>query len=167
MGALRSMAVAALVVGGALTAVTPSTASAQDAGSLSALVWMAGCWEGDLGNGASYEESWMAPRGGMMLGTARMIRGGRVVSFEFLRIVDAAGTPVYLPQPGGQAATPFRSIGVEGSSVVFENLEHDFPQRIFYTLTPPDQLVARIEGPGDGGEIQGMEFPMARVACPG
>jgi hypothetical protein len=34
------------------------------------------------------------------------------------------------------------------------------------TRTPPDELLARIEGERDG-ELRGIDFPLRRVACPG
>jgi hypothetical protein len=47
-----------------------------------------------------------------------------------------------------------------------ENPDHDFPQRIVYRHTPPDSLHARIEGER-GGETRSLDFPLARVRCPG
>jgi hypothetical protein len=41
--------------------------------------------------------------------------------------------------------------------VVFENLAHDFPQRILYWLDETGALHARVEGPGEGG-IVGEEW---------
>jgi hypothetical protein len=51
-------------------------------------------------------------------------------------------------------------------SVVFENLRHDFPQRIGYERTAADRLLAWIEGPQDG-QMKRIEYPYSRVACPG
>lgn len=154
-----------LVLVGMLVAL-PSMGSSQEASPVDRLGWLAGCWEGTLSNGATYEEAWLAPRGGMMIGTARMIRDGRAVAWEYLRIVDDQGTLVYVAQPSGQAETPFRASDVGEGSVTFENPEHDFPQRVLYRLTPPASLLARIEGERDG-RTRGLDFPLARVPCPG
>jgi hypothetical protein len=40
---------------------------------------------------------------------------------------------------------------------VFENLEHDFPQRIEYQRDG-DRLTATISGPGEDGEVQSISF---------
>jgi hypothetical protein len=51
---------------------------------------------------------------------------------------------------------------------VFENLEHDFPQRIIYRRNQDGSLTARIEG-DRGGRIVGMDFhfqPKAEITCP-
>lgn len=47
---------------------------------------------------------------------------------------------------------------------VFENPEHDFPQRIIYRLESDGALFARIEGVVSGKE-KGRNFPMKRGAC--
>lgn len=130
------------------------------------LAWMAGCWRGTLSNGATYEEFWLPPYGGTLVGAARMAMEGRTLSTEFLRIVEDHGTIVYLAQPGGREVTAFPAIQLTDSNATFENPEHDFPQRILYKFSPPDSLTARIEGERDG-QPRTMEFPLARVDCSG
>jgi hypothetical protein len=139
-------------------------ATAPDA--IERLAWLAGCWEGTLSSGAVYEEMWLPPRGGTMLGAARMTRPSRTLSFEFIRIADEDGTLVYAAQPSGRPPTRFAATQVEANAVTFENPEHDFPQRIIYRHTPPDELAARIEGERDG-QLRGMDFPLRRVPCAG
>jgi hypothetical protein len=148
----------------------PAGAAAQEAGTTDApsveqLGWLAGCWEGTLSSGATYEEMWLAPRAGMLVGVARMTRGDRALSFEFMRIGVDDGALVYAAQPGGREATVFRATLVAADSVVFENPAHDFPQRIRYRHDEPDGLVATIDGER-GGERRAMEFALRRVACP-
>jgi hypothetical protein len=48
--------------------------------------------------------------------------------------------------------------------VVFENKEHDFPQRIIYRLVANGKLLGRIEGVVDGAE-RSADFPMTRTNC--
>ena len=43
------------------------------------------------------------------------------------------------------------SHGIDASSVVFENLQHDFPQRIIYRRDG-DRLCARVEGPASAAD---------------
>ena len=52
------------------------------------------------------------------------------------------------------------------SSVIFENLQHDFPQRIGYQRNGPDSLLAWIEGT-EKGQVRRVEFPYRRTRCPG
>jgi hypothetical protein len=163
--ALVCAAVLAPAAVSAQAAFTPATAGVA-VPAADRLGWLAGCWEGTLSNGAAYEEVWLAPRGGVLLGVARMTRDGRTLSFEFIRVLDDDGTLVYAAQPAGRPATPFRATAVVYGDVTFENPEHDFPQRIRYRLDGEAGLHARIEGERDG-QVRAIDFPMLRVACPG
>lgn len=96
------------------------------------LAWMSGRWEANA-TGRWTEESWSAPRGGVMLGFSRSGREQVLREFEFLRIqAGEDGVPVYLAQPGGRPAVAFRLTARDGTSATFENPAHDFPQRIRY-----------------------------------
>jgi hypothetical protein len=50
--------------------------------------------------------------------------------------------------------------------VVFENREHDFPQRVGYERTAGDELLAWIEGARQGRSRR-IEFHYHRASCPG
>jgi hypothetical protein len=131
---------------------------------LARVAWLAGCWRGiDAEPGTA--EHWMAPAGGTLLGMARTVRQGRTVEHEFLQIRETAeGKLVYVAQPSGQAMAQFTAIRVGEREVVFENAEHDFPQRILYRLDGEGRLQARIEGTLKGAS-KGLDFPMKRVSC--
>jgi hypothetical protein len=136
------------------------------AATLTRLRWLQGCWLGTLDGGATYEEIWMSPLGGTMLGMARMSHQGRTVSFEFMRIEDDGQTARFQAQPAGRPATEFREVESGPGSVVFANDGHDFPQRVRYRLVPPDSLHAAIEGTM-GEQSRSFHFPLARSSCPG
>jgi hypothetical protein len=107
------------------------------------LAWLAGDWVSEDG-GRWTEESWTAPRGGVMLGHSRSGRGDSLREFEFLRIAAGEdGVPAYLAQPQGGAAVAFRLVRHDTTSVTFENEAHDYPQRIAYARTG-DTLTATI-----------------------
>ena len=85
-----------------------------------------------------------------MVGMHRTVKGDRMVEFEFLRIEEQQGVPVYLAMPNGRSpATPFRLKTLERERVVFENAAHDFPQRILYWKEGA-ALRSRIEGTQNG-----------------
>jgi hypothetical protein len=107
------------------------------------LAWMSGHWETSAG-GRWTEESWSAPRGGIMLGHSRSGSGDRLREFEFLRLqAGADGVPAYFAQPGGRPPVAFRLTARDGTSATFENPAHDFPQRIVYRRDG-DSMVATI-----------------------
>lgn len=130
------------------------------------LGWMEGCWRGTLAGGATYEEVWLAPLDGSMLGMARMSRDGRALSFEFMRIENDGETAIFSAQPSGRPATEFRAVETGPDSVLFANEGHDFPQRVRYRLVPPDSLHATIEGHA-GEQRRSFHFPLGRSLCPG
>ena len=115
------------------------------AASLADLAWMSGAWTGTTG-AMRVEEYWTSADGMLMAGVHRDLKDGRTVSFEFLRIEQHGDSLVYLAMPRGRTATPFPLKSLEGKKVVFENLAHDFPQRILYWLDDKGALHARTEG---------------------
>ncbi|HEV8364745.1 MAG TPA: DUF6265 family protein [Gemmatimonadaceae bacterium] len=136
-----------------------SVAQAQDVPK-----WLAGCWE-LRGQGRLTVEMWMPPAGNLMLGGSRTVVNRVVREFEHLRIKSDAGKLTYIALPSGQNETPFPAKEVSGSSLVFENLSHDFPQRIIYRKRGADSIVARIEGRGPNSRTRGFDFPMRRASC--
>jgi len=132
-----------------ITTLSAGRAEQATKPTLDSLLWMAGSWTG-TSRGIDMEEHWMAPKGNSMIGIHRDVGKGRTLSFEFLRIEQQADQIVYLSMPNGRSpATPFPLKGVTGTRVVFENLAHDFPQRIIYWKDGND-LRARIEGTMNG-----------------
>lgn len=137
-----------ILMGAAAMSLTQA-AGPQAPPALSDLAWLAGSWAGRAGD-LEMEEHWTSPRGGSMLSVHRDVKGGATVSFEFARIEQKPDGLYFLASPGGAPATPFRLEKMEGRRVVFENTEHDFPQRVIYWLHPDGSLGARIEGMQDG-----------------
>ncbi len=88
----------------------------------------------------------MAPRGELMVGMARSIRGDQATGYEFLLLQVRDGKLVFTAHPSGQARSEFVSTFVSESAFSVENAEHDFPKRIEYERVSPDSLVARVYG---------------------
>lgn len=134
-----------------------------NAGDVSQLAWMSGCWAATAGP-MLIEEQWAKPIGGMMIGLGRTSKQGKVVFHEFMRITTNGADITYTPRIGSsEKPVPFKLIRQSDSEVVFENAAHDFPQRILYRKQAAG-LFARIEGV-DKGKERGEDFPMKRVAC--
>jgi hypothetical protein len=129
---------ALLVLALALASPAPPT-------DVSALSWLSGRWIGSH-DGADTEEFWSDVRGGTLLGLHRDVKAGKTVGFEFFRIEAVPEGLTYFASPQGRPATPFRAIENVKGRVVFENKEHDFPNRILYWLGEDGRLHARIEG---------------------
>lgn len=128
------------------------------------LAWLAGCWSVEGAEPGSGEQ-WMPLAGGSLLGMSRTVRQQKTVAFEFMRIAQAPdGQVTFFAQPSGKPAASFPARSLDDTEVVFENLDHDFPQRVIYRFVAPAQLRARIEGLR-GGSLKRIEFPMVRVNC--
>lgn len=125
--------------------------------------WLVACWErrGTLVT----EERWLPPKGGIMLGVSTSVRGDRAVSWEFLRIERKRDRLIYHAFPSGQMPTAFPAITESDTVLVFENLDHDFPQRVIYRRTSADSLHARIEGVVRD-TLRGVDFRYRNVTCP-
>ncbi len=133
------------------------------ASDVSDLYWMSGCWALDrqeYGSG----ENWTQPAGGSMLGVSRVVVNGETTAFEYLRIETNHEGIALVAAPSGQAATRFELISMRKHEVVFENADHDFPQRIRYRLEDDDRLIADISG-DINGVTRTANFPMMRTAC--
>lgn len=128
------------------------------------LGWLSGCWAAvnqEPGSG----EQWMPPAGSTMFGVSRSIRNGETVAFEFIRIVEQEdGGLQFIASPSGQGTTSFSMLSLGDREVVFENPDHDFPQRIIYRLMSDEELLGRIEGTIDGKE-RAIDFPMKKIDC--
>lgn len=82
-------------------------------------------------------------------------------SFEYMRLVPAGSAAGLYVQPNGVAVIRF-DIAEEGElRVVFENTQHDFPQRIEHRRSGVS-LQAGISGPGDDGKILRIAFECRR-----
>lgn len=131
---------------------------------LSQLAWLGGCWQAEDAEAGSGEH-WMPLAGGTLLGVSRTVKQGRTVAHEFMQIrEDANGQVAFFAQPAGQPPAVFPLLRISATEAVFQDLEHDFPQRVVYGLAGPDRLDARIEGVRDGAPVA-VRFPMRRVSC--
>lgn len=131
-----------------MTGLLLAIASGAHAGELE---WLAGHWCGQHGKTFS-EETWMAPRGGLLVGMHRDSRDGKATGFEFMRIAQQDGRWVLLAQPGDGAVTAFPAASVEKDRVVFANPSHDFPRRVIYQRRGVDTLHARVDDGRDDGK---------------
>lgn len=138
------------------------TVFAQQKNSVADLSWLTGHWELVKGERRT-DEVWLAPAGNMMFAVSRTIRGEKPIEHEFIVIdQDSVGDIYYRAQPSRQQGTSFRLTSVQPNAAVFENLQHDFPQRIIYRKISDDSLIARIEGTRNG-TLRGVEFPYKKI----
>jgi hypothetical protein len=68
----------------------------------------------------------------------------------------------YVAIPVNQTITLFALTSFLGNKFIFENDEHDFPQRVIYEFVSDTQLNARIEGMIEG-ELMSRDFTFIRT----
>jgi hypothetical protein len=147
----------AVLVAGLMSAKPP-------ANTVDKLGWIAGHWSTEA-RGRTIEENWTRPAGGTMIGVGRTVSGDKTVEFEFVQIRQEGDDLFYVAQPNGGTKTAFKLIKLTDGEAIFENKEHDFPQRIIYRKGADGSLSARIEGEVNG-KLRGMDFPYKRAKCP-
>ncbi|HFT6991966.1 TPA: DUF6265 family protein [Stenotrophomonas maltophilia] len=122
--------------------------------------WLAGHWCGGTEE-RRLDEVWLPEAGGALLGMSRTLSRGSMESFEYMRLVPAGKAAGFHVQPNGVAPTTF-VIAEHGENwVVFENPQHDFPNRIEYRRDGAS-LKASISGLGDDGKILRIPFDYRR-----
>lgn len=151
-----SLALAASFAALGMTCRTPSMPTEVGIG---ALAWLEGTWTCVVGPDELVEERWSSPRGGMMLGIGRTLRGGgqaeRAVAFEFLRIESRAGELVYVAQPGGRSpGTEFTLRSSTSSAWSFENPAHDFPRIVRYERLDAARMRVQLSGEEQGIPVE-------------
>jgi Domain of unknown function (DUF6265) len=133
-----------------MTTILLLSASVFAQNALDKVSWLAGCWGGEM-DGGKYEECWTSPTANFMQGSGRMTKGAEILMREHITIEKEGGDLVMYVFSYGAKLKPdqetvgFKLVKFSESELVFENPEHDYPQRIVYTKKKDGNLVARIE----------------------
>lgn len=118
---------------------------------ISDLKWFVGKWESKTEEGILYEE-WNEINDSTISGHAFAISSEGDTTFsEKANIVNRNGVIVYSVTVNNEQTTDFTLVDNE-QQAVFENINHDYPQRIIYKKMGSDSLFARIEGNVDGAD---------------
>lgn len=111
------------------------------------------------------EEHWIGPVANAMAGVTITYSGeaGTNAALEFTSVERRDGTIVFVARIGDRPPVAFPLKESDNGYAVFENLAHDFPQRVIYAYGgDADTLDARIEGVVDG-KPQSMEWHYTRM----
>jgi hypothetical protein len=100
-------------------------------------------------NNAVYEE-WKIENETELTGKSYSIKNGIQDTDEVLYIKKFADTWAYVAVPEEQDITLFKLVKYSFNKFVFENEEHDFPQKIIYEFNGNGRLTASVEGKVDG-----------------
>jgi hypothetical protein len=129
--------------------------------------WILGEWQLSSPDGGVFVEKWIKESDSSYTGEGSLTNAkGEVLFAESLRLVQRGNELWYVPtiasQNNGQPVY-FKEKSFTGNEIVFENPEHDFPQRIIYQKSSDSTLYARIEGKQDGKDAK-EEYSYSRKA---
>ena len=118
---------------------------------LSSLKWMLGNWESKTEEGTLFE-NWDKVDDSTYNGHAFAISTDGDTTFsENAKVILRNGQIIYSVTVNNEETTDFTLVDIE-EQAVFENINHDYPQRIIYKKMASDSLFARIEGTVDGAD---------------
>jgi hypothetical protein len=126
-----------------------SACSTTEETEINSLKWMLGKWQSSTEEGILYEE-WKKVNDSTYSGHAYAITPEGDTTFsETAEITKNNGAITYSVTVNEESTTDFALVDNQ-ERAVFENVDHDFPQRIIYQKLAKDSLFARIEGTVDG-----------------
>lgn len=143
-----------------LAVVVIAAALASGAADVEKLGWMAGSWIQEKG-GVTVRESWLSPKDGAMAGVGQTNRPGKPPLIEYMKITTEPAGATFTATPPNQGPTPFVLSSAKDGEVVFENKDHDFPQRVIYRRCGAD-LCGRIEGTLNG-KLESQDWRYTRT----
>lgn len=142
---------------------THSPILAADCDSLAGLEWMLGDWL-SVTNSTAFREHWERHPDGHFTGYAESgpSDGKEVSMHETLTLVQRDGRVQYVADVAhNEHPVAFGMVSCDEGAVVFENADHDFPQRIAYRRLDSDHINAHISDL----EGQGFELHFQRAAA--
>ena len=132
-----------------------SLAGAEECRSLEAVEWFLGEWQSSPGR-VVIREYWHRVSDATFEGESitKLVSTDEIVNYETLRLVSMSGSVFYIAKvTENDLAVPFRLTRCSEGIAVFENPDHNAPQRLIYKLldgSAPDapDLEVRLEGDG-------------------
>jgi hypothetical protein len=136
--------------------------SCQPAKNLDEFNFLTGKWQGGRDE-MILEEVWSKESPDRIQGDGCVISGADTMFHEKMSIELQKGEIYYMAtSPNKEGPVPFKLISYEKNSWVFENKQHDFPQKITYTHLLPDSLIAAAEGI-DKGKLSHETFRFKKI----
>ncbi len=110
--------------------------------------WLVGKWEGVDLNNFRFVETWKRSDAKTLSGKgAALSNEGDTIFKEVLKIQPVEGELYYFATvPGNPEPVLFKLVEGDTAHLVFENRDHDFPQRIAYTRETRNSMSVKLEG---------------------
>jgi hypothetical protein len=122
--------------------------------------WLVGKWKVDSDKSKKYEV-WQMD-GNRLKGEGYSVKEGQKNVFETLFLEDFGGQWAYIALPDKQQITLFALVHSENNRYVFENKEHDFPQRIIYNYDDSKHIHVSVEA-DHNGKTKKFELNLSKI----
>jgi hypothetical protein len=138
--------------------------AANTASKLDGLLWFLGRWTQVEGPDLVSYEDWKRESPSLYKGLSWTLYQNDTVHVETIDLTLEGEDIYYIPTVAeNKGPVRFKMTSLVGKSVLFENPEHDFPQKITYEAQGDSVLLAKISGAKAGGKEIIKEFPLHRV----
>ncbi|MBP6181540.1 DUF6265 family protein [Flavobacterium sp.] len=110
--------------------------------------WLIGKWENNSADG-NLSESWKKVNDSTFQAQSYYIKDKDTLHFESISLQQKGEELTYTATVKGQnndKPVAFKLTTSTNKQLAFENLKHDYPQKISYTQITPDSLIAKISG---------------------
>lgn len=158
------------------TSPSPAPATSPKASppqaTLADFAWLAGSWQGEL-NGLHVDQSYMAPKNGLILGDFRMTDKEKTLFVEIFTFLEKKdGVELYVrhfsPELGiGQDEKDrpllLKLVRLDSKQAEFRTSEGTQPIRDVVTRTGDDSFAVHLEISGDNGQTQTIDVSYHRV----
>ena len=128
--------------------------------SLNDFDFLLGKWETDFGKFKYYEE-W-EKENDKLIGQGYRIKEGKRFDGEKLVLINIYGYISYIATVDKQQPVLFALVESISNKYVFENIEHDFPQRVIYNFINENSIKVFVEGEMNGN-IERDEYNLTRI----
>lgn len=131
---------------------------------IKAASWLLGNWENKSADG-NLTENWKKVNDSTFEAQSYYIKEKDTLHFESIILQQKGEELTYTATVKGQnndKPVAFKLTTSTDKQVAFENLKHDYPQKISYTQITPDSLVAKISGIQQG-KPSSESFSMKKI----
>jgi len=130
------------------TTQTETAPAAKTYPHLEKAAWLIGSWGNTTPEGI-LTEKWKKENDSVYHGESYFVIGKDTVFSESIQLEESKGKLVYnvtVPGQNNGQATPFELTSSTDTQMVFENTNHDYPNKITYNKINNDSLAAEISG---------------------
>lgn len=131
---------------------------------IKAASWLIGNWANKSGDG-SLTENWVELNDSTFQAQSYYVKEKDTLHFESITLQQKGKYLTYNAAVKGQnndQPVAFKLTPGTAQNLVFENLKHDYPQKISYTKITSDSMIAKISGIQQG-KPSSEEFSMKKI----